>query len=304
MQNLFWRTKSGKVILAIEAPFKSEDEFEQYIETAKEVLSGITILKRQVRAGGDIPDMIGVDRDNYVVVIENKNVTVDEAILPQILRYALWAETHPDAIKAMWFEAKERPEMDWDHLQIRVVVFAPSITLTVPRLVKKIGYPVDLIELKKFVVAKEEFILVRTLEEPEAVSKRPTAGRDTYDRAYYEEHRNPKSVETFFTLKDEFQRIVQTQTWNLTTKFTSYGVVFKNGFFNAFGIQWSTTKSLEIFVRLPKPKVPTAKRLCPYPIYYEDGWRSIWLDVTDKLPSKKLLPLLRLGYENILGEPS
>jgi len=65
------------VVSAIETPFKTEDEFERYIETAKEVLSDIFILKRQVRAGGDIPDMVGIDRDNYVVVIENKNVMVD-----------------------------------------------------------------------------------------------------------------------------------------------------------------------------------------------------------------------------------
>jgi hypothetical protein len=77
MQKLFWKTKGGKVVSAIETPFKTEDEFERYIETAKEVLSDIFILKRQVRAGGDIPDMVGIDRDNYVVVIENKNVMVD-----------------------------------------------------------------------------------------------------------------------------------------------------------------------------------------------------------------------------------
>ena len=65
------------MVSAIETPFKTEDEFERYIETAKEVLSDIFILKRQVRAGGDIPDMVGIDRDNYVVVIENKNVMVD-----------------------------------------------------------------------------------------------------------------------------------------------------------------------------------------------------------------------------------
>ena len=56
MQKLFWKNKGGKVVSAVETPFKTEEEFESYIETAKEVLSDIFILKRQVRAGGDIPD--------------------------------------------------------------------------------------------------------------------------------------------------------------------------------------------------------------------------------------------------------
>jgi hypothetical protein len=84
MQQLYWKTKGGKVVSAIETHFKSEDEFERYVETAKEVLSDIFILKRQVRAGSDIPDMVGIDGDNYVVIIENKNVTVDEETTEQV----------------------------------------------------------------------------------------------------------------------------------------------------------------------------------------------------------------------------
>src|SRR5580704_10203924 len=63
MQNLFWKTKRGKVTSTTETLFKTEDEFERYVQTVREILSDIYILKRQVRAGGDIPDMVGVDRD-------------------------------------------------------------------------------------------------------------------------------------------------------------------------------------------------------------------------------------------------
>ncbi|MBI2351405.1 MAG: hypothetical protein HYV00_08020, partial [Deltaproteobacteria bacterium] len=123
MQKLFWKSKRGKVIAATEVQFKTEEEFERYVLAAKEILSDIFILKRQVRAGRDIPDMVGIDQDNSAVIIENKNKPVDEEILPQIMRYAIWAETHQDTIKAWWLEAKDRPdemEIDWDHLQIRL----------------------------------------------------------------------------------------------------------------------------------------------------------------------------------------
>jgi hypothetical protein len=150
MQKLFLKDKRGKITATTQITFKTEDEFERFIFGAKEILSDIFILKRQVRAGRDIPDMVGVDQENCAVIIENKNVQVDEEILPQIMRYAIWAETHQDTIKAWWLEAEDRPddlEIDWDHLQIRLIVLAPSIKATVPRLVGKLGYPVDLIEI-------------------------------------------------------------------------------------------------------------------------------------------------------------
>jgi hypothetical protein len=163
---------------------------------------------------------------------------------------------------------------------------------------------VDLIELKKFVVGKDEFIFVNKLEESETESKHPTKGREVYDKAYYQEWANPHSLETFFLLKKQFEQIVKSKGWNLETKLTSNKVVFNYGFFNAFGIKWETTKSLWIFIKLPKGQLAQAKRLCPYSIAYEEGWNSIWLEVTDKLQPKKLVPLLQRAYDDMRGEHS
>ena len=110
MYNIYFKNKQNKTTTAIEEPFKTEEEFEKYLMETKELFSDIFILKRQVNTGRDIPDMIGVDRDNNIVIIENKNVLVTEDILPQVLRYAIWAETNPDSIKAMWLEAENRPD--------------------------------------------------------------------------------------------------------------------------------------------------------------------------------------------------
>ena len=55
MQKIFWKPKRGKTIAATEMPFKTEDEFERFILGTQEILSGIFILKRQVRTGKDIP---------------------------------------------------------------------------------------------------------------------------------------------------------------------------------------------------------------------------------------------------------
>ena len=300
MQKLFWKTKRGKTIAATEAPFKTEDEFERFILGTKEILSDIFILKRQVRAGRDVPDMVGVDQENCAVIIENKNVPVDEESLPQIMRYAIWAETHQDTIRVWWQEAEDRPGIDWERLQIRLIVLAPSIKPTVPRLVRKLGYAVDLIEIKKFVVGSDEIIVVNQLELPVEEGRASAKGLQVYDREFYKDRRNPRSVEAFFELEGELERIVKRKAWNLEPKFNADYAGFKHGFFNVFSVNWVGTKSFAVFVKLPKSKIAKGKRLCPYPSEYR--WKNLIIRATDNLRPKRLIPLLQFAYDSLVGE--
>jgi hypothetical protein len=303
MQKIFWKSKRGKTIAATETPFKTEDEFERFILDTQEILSGIVILKRQVRAGKDILDMVGVDDNNCAVIIENKNELVGEDILPQIMRYAVWAETHQDTIRLWWREADatpDGPEIDWERLQIRLVVLAPSIKPTVPRLVKKLGYAVDLIEIKKFVVGSDEIIVVNQLELPVEEGRAIAKGMAVYDKEYYKERRNSRSVDAFFRLQAELERIVKSKGWNLEPKINSYYTTFKHGSSQVFGVSFSGTKSFGIYVRLPKNKRTQAKRLCPYPL--EDSDRSLWIPVNENLKANRLISLLHFAYDSFVGE--
>jgi hypothetical protein len=82
-----------------------------------------------------------------------KNKEVDAAVIPQVLEYAIWAESNPDSVKNLWLEAKDRPEdltPDWDEYGLRVIVVAPYIDRTTLEHVTKINYPVDLIEVSRW----------------------------------------------------------------------------------------------------------------------------------------------------------
>src|SRR3989344_6488660 len=222
MYNLYFKNKLGKIVTAIEKPFQTESEFEKYLMDTKELFSDIFILKRQVNVGRDIPDMIGVDRDNNIVIIENKNVVVTEDILPQVLRYAIWAETNPDSIKAMWLEAENRPddiEIDWNNVDIRIIVLAPAIKPSVARLLKNINYTIELIEVKKFLVGDEECILLNKLEEEPEIKARPARGMGNYDKEFYKEYRNRDSVDIFLKVADEIEALIKRKGWNLQRKF-------------------------------------------------------------------------------------
>lgn len=111
MQNLYWKI-GGETRILVEKPFQSESEMEKYIFANQDLLGDVYIICRQVKTGQKqgIPDMLGVDQDARICIIELKNQQADENILPQALGYAIWAETNPDSIKAIWLESKQTVE--------------------------------------------------------------------------------------------------------------------------------------------------------------------------------------------------
>lgn len=120
MANLFWKQKGAKTLNLLSTPFASEEEFEKVIYETEEILEDIFLIKRQIRGGkkAGIPDIIGIDNDGNVCIVEMKNVAIDASVIPQVLDYALWAQTNPDSIKNLWLEAPKQPEdvvVNWDN---------------------------------------------------------------------------------------------------------------------------------------------------------------------------------------------
>ncbi len=190
MANLFWKSKETTSRL-VETPFRTEEEFERLIFATPEILEDIFLLKRQIRGGTKqgIPDIVGLDKDGNICIIEMKNVTVDASIIPQVLQYAFWAETNPDSIKSLWLEAETKPDdlsVSWDDCDVRIIVIAPTILRSTLDIVNKINYPVDLIEVKRWVETGNSFLLVNRLEseQPRRVA-RPVSGLEIYDADFY-----------------------------------------------------------------------------------------------------------------------
>ncbi|MBU4201366.1 MAG: hypothetical protein KKG09_01665 [Verrucomicrobia bacterium] len=305
MANLFWRTKKRTKAL-VDRPFKTEAEFEKTVFESSELLKDIFQLKRQIRGGNKsgIPDIIGIDADGSVCIIEMKNCEVDASIIPQVLQYAFWAETNPDSIRALWLECENKPEdiqVAWDDLQVRIIVIAPTILRSSLHLVNKIGYPVDLIEVKRWVEGDNEFLLVNRLEEEAPVNRqrRPVSGLRVYDEAFYKTERNSKSVDEFIRYAREIERLVAKKGWQLETKFNRGYCGFKAGFFNAFGVKWWGTKSFGIFVKITQSE---AKRFNPSPANYANLWKEAYYKIeTGKTKTNNFLPIFEFAYRKLAG---
>jgi hypothetical protein len=189
MANLFWK-RPAKTTRLLDTPFKTEEEFERLVFATPEILEDIFLLKRQIRGGGKqgIPDIVGVDNDGNICIIEMKNVTVDAAIIPQVLQYAFWAETNPDSIKSLWLESESKPEdvsVSWDDFEVRIIVIAPTILRSTLYIVNKINYTVDLIEVKRWVEGEDTLLLVNRLEADQRRPVHPVSGLEKYDAEFY-----------------------------------------------------------------------------------------------------------------------
>ena len=256
MLNLYWKTNDQTRNL-IPMPFKSENEFESYVFHNQELLGDVFIIHRQIRTGNKqgIPDMIGVDKDARICIIEMKNVEVGEDILPQILGYAMWAETNPDSIKAIWLESKHKPEdieLDWDNLDVRAIVVAPGFRSTVLRMANKIGYPLDLVQIQRFTFEDDEFLLVEVLAELPSPKIISTKVMGIWDWEYYEKEHGKEATDQFRKAVDELHHFVQKNKWDIPYNLNKYYVGFKLGNRVIFSISWGGTHAWNVRMKIPQ----------------------------------------------------
>lgn len=305
MANLYWKTTAG-IKQLIDTPFKTEEEFEKTVFEASGLLEDVFPLKRQIRGGGKagIPDIVGVDRDGNVCIVEMKNVAVDADIIPQVLQYAIWAERNPDSIKNLWYECHNRPEdlsISWDSFQVRIIVVAPQILRSTIALADKINYPVDLIEISRWIDGGNQLFLVNRLERESFKQKtKPVSGLGVYDEAFYKAAYNPQSAVLFMKLADEIDELVQKKGWNLERKFNKYYCGFKAGFFNAFGLKWVGSKTISFFFKLTEAE---AHKTGINVTKYENQWKEAYVYV-DPVKTKvhDLLPLFQAAYGKLSGQ--
>src|SRR5262249_19585505 len=158
-----------------------------------------------------------------------KNDEAEEGILPQALGYAVWAESNPDSIKAIWIESKTKPErisIDWDNIDIRIILIAPSFKLSLSRMARKIGYEIDLLKIQRYSSAENEFILVESLEDvsPKATT---TKAMTAWTWEYYESEHGKEATSEVRRIVDIIGFHVKKVGWNLPHNLNKYYIGFK-----------------------------------------------------------------------------
>lgn len=305
MANLFWKTEQDTLTTLAPNEFKTEELLESYLHKNPQLLGDIVIISRQVKTGNhrDIPDLIGIDTDNNVVIIELKKGAATEDVIAQVLRYAIWAETNPDSIKNLWHECTNKPDrqIDWDSIEVKIMIVAEEIPASVLRLVNRITYTVELFEITRFISGKNEFVLVNQ-RVPENFSKKITKPQGIYDEAYYRSNFNPASAEIFLDIVDKVERLCKNKGWDLERKHNKSYIAFKLGFPQVCGVNWIGSKSFCIYFKIPKAIAEGIHIDGIEPLRYEDEWNQVLYKIETKdYPLEKLMPLFEAAYKNISG---
>jgi hypothetical protein len=225
--------------------------------------------------------------------------------VPQVLGYAIWAETHPDSIKSMWPESKNQPDdfiPDFDKFDVRIIVVAPSFEPAVAQHMLKINYDVDLMEISRFEVHKEEFILVNRIE-PAAPTKNKTAqGTGVYDLDFYEKNYNKDSAKNFFSYIESTKKLVSDRGWPLEYKMNKGYAVFKVGSSQCFGIQFVGTKSFGFFFKLTEPETKNSTPDAVKMHKYSNEWKHSEFKIEPgKSNVEDYLPLMQACVDKLVA---
>ncbi|NLD43998.1 MAG: hypothetical protein GX657_10945 [Chloroflexi bacterium] len=307
MRNLFWKSGNQTRNL-VEKPFASEAALEAYVMANQDVLGDIYVFSHQILTGSKkgIPDMIGIDQDGQVCIIELKNVEADESILPQALSYAIWAETNPDSIKAIWLEHEEHPEeieVIWDNLELRIVLVAPAFKSAVREMRGKIDYPIDLVQIERYAFEGDEFVLVDILEpEPEAKVGVTKVQRE-WDWDYYREEHGEEATAQFRRTVDALERLAQAQGWDLPYNINKYYTGFKLGNKVVFGVAWGGTYAWKVRCKLAEGEGEAFEgRDWEFQVYDRTFHEATFKPKTKESPDvSELLPMLTKAYHHVSG---
>ena len=307
MPNLYWKHEASTKNIPVK-DFPSERDFEEYVFKNQDLLGDIIIIYRQIRSGTrqGIPDMLGVDPDGNICLIEMKNVQVSEDVLPQVLSYAVWAETNPDSIKAIWLEAKNKPEdinIDWDSIQIRIIIIAPSFNPNVLRMSSKINYAVDLIQIQRFSDDQDEFILVEALEDTSHKKVGITKPMGDWSWEYYEENHGKDATAEFKKTVDALAAFVKEQKWNLTYNLNKYYTGFKLGYKIVYSVQWDSTQKWSLKLKIPEEVAKNYKsQKWAYQRYDKSFNDAIFRTLSGNYENiDELKDLLILAYKHVSG---
>lgn len=308
MANLILIKNKNETVNMNEIEIHPEEAIERIIFETKNILPDVFLLKRQLQISRDNRiDLIGLDKENNILIIEIKDELVDESVIPQVLNYAIWVETHPDAIKSIWLEQKNLSEdfsFDWEkQFNIKIVIVGPSFKPSVQKSVNKINYPIDLIEFKKFTDEIQDYIFLNLLITEKEKTLKPVSTTREYTEEFYKKHRNPKSAEQFWSLAGRIEKYIKEKGWNLQRSNTTFYISFKYGFPIVFGIMFLGSRSFGLFFKVSR-KTAEKIKISGYELHrYEDQWNQALYKVESAdINLKKFEPLFEASYRNIVGK--
>ena len=116
------------------------------------------------------------------------------------------------------------------------------------------------------------------------------------------ENHDADSVDEFLATVGRIEKLAQDRGWQLEPKMNKNYIGFKYGFFNAFGVDWQSSKSFHLFIKVPKAVYESLDLSDVEQVRYDESWKQIVCKVHCKdYPLEKLNPAFEAAYHQLAG---
>ena len=184
------------------------------------------------------------------------------------------------------------------------MIVGPSFRPNVLRLSEKIGYPVELFQVTRFLEEKEAFVLVERLESAEeARPPKITKGMEVYDWEFYEREHGKEAVEEMRRAAEGVDELAKKHGWNIRMHLKKLYVGFKYGNVNAFSVNWWGTHAWKVHLRVPKEEAEKFQATNWQLQRYDEGWKqAVFRRTSDGASVSELEALFARAYERTRGK--
>lgn len=309
--DLFRLPNSGVLEPMLPDPFKDETtDLEGFVKQNPTVLgNGVRIFAEQIDTGfGDRLDLLALDESassGELLLIELKNVTADEKVLLQALRYGSWMVGNPDSVRLLL----ERQSIDASAIDIRpiIVIVAPEIENGLVEMSQYISdFQFSFVEISRFKDREDRFVLINR-KTPLGKVPPGVQARDDWDWEKYQHDLkiSAERIETGKTFASQLLEMVDEHGWQIEMRFRKWYVPFQlPGPWNVFELGLSRASGSgtgwNIAIKLPAPPESGQFPGWAQNPKWEDNYKQVRLALSDQtLDLRDLEPLLEAAYEHV-----
>lgn len=311
-------TEKGPFTGAVEEPFESEREIEDYLAANPESIGLRRILARQRGMEAGTPDLIGVDFGDNLVVVEVKGGVAGYGAVAQAACYTNWFETASEKALKRYFKGGRgrrsgRKAVAFPrHAGMRAIVVAPRISGNAIRVANGLSYPVEFYTIRRW-RREGPGVVTAVLTFPYSPDERmpqldARVGRKSDERAVaewtapkYFKRYGEEAVKEFLARTEELEAFSEERKLKTTKALRSQYSSFKRltpggGTARVFGVRFISRLTIVYYFVLPCDE---AARLAPEPMrnYYENQ-REAWFTIRPgRTRLSDLAALLEAAYE-------
>jgi hypothetical protein len=252
------RIRSGAVDRAEVAPFKNEvQDLQSYLETHLDLITpGMRLLARQLDTGEqDRLDILAAEpwaNGHRPVIVELKNITADEEVLLQCLRYARWLMTNPDSLRLY----AQKLGIDVSPGPMKVVIVAPEISTRTIELASfmKGNLDFEFVEVQRFRLGTEDLLIIDRRVPVDALKRVQSSQQEQWGWTRYETELRikPATLELARRMFERVQKLNDERGWGLVPVFRKWYVPFQLNGSNKIILTFSSTSGVDLEVKLPE----------------------------------------------------